>query len=47
MAGATAISVGTANFINPYATVEIVDGIQEFMDRNGVKEIKELIGCVK
>lgn len=47
MAGATGISVGTANFTNPYATVEIVEGIEAFMIKNGVKDIKELIGCVK
>ena len=47
MAGATAVSVGTANFHNPYATVEIIEGIRGFMQKNGVKDIKELIGCVK
>lgn len=47
MAGATGISVGTANFTNPYATVEIIEGIEAFMIKNGVKDIKELIGCVK
>lgn len=47
MAGATAVSVGTANFYNPYATVEIVDGIEAFMEKNGVRDISELIGCVK
>ncbi len=47
MAGATAVSVGTANFVNPYATVEIVEGIEEFMKKHGVRDIQELIGCVK
>lgn len=47
MAGATAVSVGTANFFNPYATVEIVEGIEKFMDQQGVRDIYELIGCVK
>lgn len=46
MAGATMISVGTANFHNPTATVDIIDGIARFMDKNGVKDIRELIGCV-
>lgn len=46
MAGASMVAVGTANFTNPYATVEIIDGIEAFMERNGVKEIRELIGCV-
>lgn len=47
MAGATAVAVGTANFYNPYATVEIIDGIEEYMTENGVSDIHELIGCVK
>ena len=47
MAGATAVSVGTANFVNPYATVEVAKGIQEYMERNNVADIHELIGCVK
>lgn len=47
MAGATAVSVGTVNFFNPYTTVEIVKGIEEYMNRNQVEDIHELIGCVK
>ena len=46
LAGATAVSVGTANFYNPTATVEIVDGIGEYMRTYGVKDISELIGAV-
>ena len=47
MAGATAVSVGTANFYNPYATVEIAEGIENFMTKQKVEDIRELIGCVK
>lgn len=47
LAGATAVSIGTANFHNPYATVETVDGIQAYMQKHGVKDIKELIGAVR
>lgn len=47
LAGATAVSVGTANFFNPYATEEVVKGLEEYMDRYQVKEIQELIGVVK
>lgn len=47
LAGATAISVGTANFYNPTATVEIVNGIESYMKQYGVEDIKELIGAVK
>lgn len=47
MVGATAVAVGTANFHNPYATVEIIKGIEEYMQANGVDDINTLIGCVK
>ena len=47
MAGATAVSVGTANFFNPYATVEIAEGIENFMREQHVEDIHELIGTVK
>ena len=47
LAGATAVSVGTANFYNPMATVEIVNGIENYMKQYGVEDIKELIGAVK
>ena len=47
MAGATAVAVGTANFHNPYATVEIIKGIEEYIQANGVEDINALIGCVK
>lgn len=47
MAGATAVSVGTANFYNPYASVEIAEGIEAFMEEEKVSDIRELIGAVK
>lgn len=47
MAGATAVSVGTANFYNPYASVEIAAGIEAFMEEEKVSDIRELIGAVK
>jgi dihydroorotate dehydrogenase (NAD+) catalytic subunit len=47
MAGATAVSVGAANFINPYATAEIADGIEAFMKEQGIEDINEIIGCVR
>lgn len=46
LAGATAISVGTANFVNPKTTMEIVDGIKKYMEKYHVDDIKELIGTV-
>ncbi len=47
MAGATAVSIGTANFINPYATVEAVEEIEVFMKEHGIEDINEIIGCVE
>lgn len=47
MAGATAVAVGTANFINPCATIDVIQGINEFMKSNQINDINELIGCVK
>ena len=47
MAGATAVQIGTATFANPRAAVEIVDGIAEFMQRDGVKKITDLVGAAK
>ena len=47
MAGATAVSVGAANFFNPYATVEIAEGIEKFMAQQKVEDINQLIGIVK
>jgi len=47
MAGATAVAVGTANFHNPYATIEIIKGIEDYMRVNNIGDINELIGCVK
>lgn len=46
LAGATAVSVGTANFHNPYTTVEVVRGIEEYMKRHQVENISDLIGLV-
>ena len=47
MAGATMVSVGTANFHNPYVTMEIIDGMKQFMQEKGIEDINEIIGCVK
>ncbi len=47
LAGATAVAVGTANFHNPCATTEVIDGIADYMKRNQVEDIRELIGAVR
>lgn len=47
LCGARAIEVGTANFIDPAVTVKIVDGISEYLDRHGCKDVNEIIGGLK
>ena len=46
LAGATAVQVGTANFINPSVTMKIVDGIEDYCLRHGIKDINEIIGNI-
>ncbi|MCR4691638.1 MAG: dihydroorotate dehydrogenase [Lachnospiraceae bacterium] len=46
MAGATAVAIGAMNFVNPYATVETIEGIEAFMKSQGVEDIGQLIGAV-
>ena len=46
MAGASMVAVGTANFNNPGATIEIIEGIEDYMREYHVDDINELIGCV-
>ena len=47
LAGASAVAIGTANFHNPYATVETVEGIRAYMERYGIEDINQLIGAVR
>lgn len=47
MAGATAIEIGTANFIDPAVTIKVVNGINEWLDNHGVKDVNEIVGCLK
>ncbi len=44
MAGASAIEIGTANFVNPRVGVEVVEGIEAFLEREGVEDVKEIVG---
>ena len=46
MVGASAVAVGTANFNDPYTTIKVIDGIREYMEKNNVADIKELIDYV-
>ena len=47
LAGATAVSVGTANFANPYAAKEVAEGIEAYMKKYQVEDIKDLVGAVR
>ncbi|RKW51642.1 MAG: dihydroorotate dehydrogenase [Lachnospiraceae bacterium] len=47
LAGATMVSVGTANFINPNASILVAEGIEKYLDNNGFKDVNEIIGLVK
>ncbi len=47
LAGASAVAVGAMNFVNPYTTVEVVEGIEAYMKQYGIEEIGELVGAVK
>ena len=47
LAGASAVAVGTANFHNPRATLDTVEGIRNYMERHGIEDVKELVGSVE
>ena len=47
MAGASAVSVGAMNFVDPYTTIKVIEGIEGYKQRYGIEDIQELIGCVK
>lgn len=47
LAGASAVAVGAMNFVNPYTTVEVVEGIEAYMERYGIEDVTELIGAVE
>lgn len=47
LAGATAVEIGTANFIDPAITVKVANGINEYLERHGMKDVKELIGALE
>ena len=46
LAGASAIQIGTANFIDPTITIKVIDGINDYLDQNGFKSVKEIIGLI-
>jgi len=47
LAGSSAIQIGTANFINPAVTTEVIDGINEYLDKNKINSISQLIGALE
>ena len=47
MAGASAVQVGSASFINPHAPIDVLEGIEQFMAREGIKDISEIIGAAR
>lgn len=47
LAGASAVSIGTANFHNPAVTMEVVDGIEKYMERHGFASVADMVGIVK
>lgn len=46
MAGATAVQVGTGNFINPFSCINIINGIEEYMNKENLKSLEEIRGCI-
>ncbi len=47
LAGATMVSIGTANFLNPYTAAEVISGIEDYMNEQGFSDINDMIGIVK
>ena len=47
LAGASAVAVGTANFVDPYAPLKVIDGISAYLDRHGCASVADIIGKVE
>ena len=47
LAGATAVAVGTANFYEPQTPLQVIAGLRQFMERNGIQDVGELVGRVE
>ena len=47
LAGATGVAIGCANFINPMTAVEVVDGISQWLEQEGIKDIHEIVGALQ
>ena len=46
MAGAKAVEIGTANFLDPTTTIKIINGLEDYCNRHGIKDINEIIGII-
>ncbi len=47
LAGANAVAVGTANFVNPMAAIEVIDGIAKYLEATGIEDVNDITGNVK
>jgi dihydroorotate dehydrogenase (NAD+) catalytic subunit len=47
LAGASAVAVGTANFYEPQTALQVIAGLREFMEKNHIQDVRELVGCVQ
>ena len=47
LAGATAVAIGTANFMNPQTTIEVIDGIATYCEEAGIHDVNDLIGALE
>ena len=47
LAGASAIEIGTANFIDPAVTVKVAEGINDYLDRHGFASVKDIVGALE
>jgi dihydroorotate dehydrogenase (NAD+) catalytic subunit len=47
LAGASAVAIGTANFLNPLASIQIIDGLRQYMIRKNIKNLRHIIGKMK
>ena len=47
LAGANAVSVGTAGIVDPYAWIKVIEGIQEYLDKNNIADVNDIVGAVK
>lgn len=47
LAGASAVQIGTANFIDPAITIKVMDGINDYLERHGCKSVSEIIGALE